>query len=66
MLMSNPMGNIRKRCSRQFLCLVFVKAQLKAQSIMNFMPVTRYDILIFFSKQKEQTLFEALDIVNFN
>ena len=37
----------------------FVKAQLKAQSIMNFIPVTRYKILIFFAKQKAQTLFEA-------
>ena len=59
MLMSSPAGNIFKQCSRQFLCLVFVKAQLKAQSIMNFIPVTRYKILIFFAKQKAQTLFEA-------
>ena len=48
MLMSTPVRNILKRCSREFLCLVFVEAQLKAQSIMNFIPVTRCDILIFF------------------
>ena len=57
MLMSTPVGNILKRCSREFLCLVFVEAQLKAQSIMNFIPVTRCDILIYFFLKTKSTNF---------
>lgn len=68
MLMSTPVGNILKRCSREFLCLVFVEAQLKAQSIMNFIPVTRCDILIyfFFENKKHKLYLKHIDIVNFN
>lgn len=70
MLMSTTVGNILKRCSREVLCLVFVEAQLKAQSIMNFIPVTRCDILIFFffffENKKQKLYLKHIDIVNFN